>query len=217
MKRRRTGPRISLFAFQDIITSVVGIFVLITLIMVLELAQTVADASAATMESVSQELLKSLAVMEQETEQLQTEYDLLNAAQMKSVGSNRFNRAQQLAEAEHELSQVANSIARTIEMTEETQQSLIAAENIEKELLAEGQAIEVDQQQILDLQNKQMEVQRYYSIMKAEKPIIFRDQSERGRAVVLVRLENAQILVGDSADRHDLDFRGSSRTLAFQC
>jgi hypothetical protein len=38
MARKHSAPSISFFAFQDIITSVVGIFVLITLIMVLELA-----------------------------------------------------------------------------------------------------------------------------------------------------------------------------------
>lgn len=216
MKRRRVRPNVSLFAFQDIITSVVGIFVLITLIMVLELAQTVADAGTATMESVSQALLDSLAMMEQEVDQLQDEYDQLSEAQGKLAGSNRFNREQQLADAQQQAEQAKRAIERTIEMTEETQQSLVDAKKFEEQLLAEGQAVEAEQQQILDLQDKQQEVQRYSSIMEIEKPIVFRDQTDHGRAVVLVRLEDSHILINDSASRDSHDFSGGSRTKDFQ-
>jgi seryl-tRNA synthetase len=216
LKRRRVRPTVSLFAFQDIITSVVGIFVLITLIMVLELAQTVADAGTATMESVSKALLDSLAMMEQEVDQLQAEYDQLSEAQGKMAGNNRFNREQRLAEAQQQIEQMQQAIERTIELTEETQQSLIEAKKIEEQLLAEGQAVESEQQQILDLQDKQQEVQRYSSIMATEKPIVFRDQTDHGRAVVLVRLEDSHILINDSASRDSRDFSGTSRTKDFQ-
>lgn len=216
MKRRRVRPTVSLFAFQDIITSVVGIFVLITLIMVLELAQTVADAGAATMESVSQAMLDSLAMLEQEVDQLQAEYDQLSQAQDKMAGSNRFNREQQLSAAQQRLAQAKQAIERRIELTEETQQSLVDAKKIEEQLLAEGQAVETEQQLILDLQDKRQEVQRYSSIMATEKPIVFRDQTEHGRAVVLVRLEDSHILINDSAARDSHDFSGASRTRDFR-
>lgn len=216
MKRRRVRPTVSLFAFQDIITSVVGIFVLITLIMVLELAQTVADAGTATMESVSKALLDSLAMMELEVDQLQAEYDQLSEARGKMAGNNRFNREQRLADAQRQIGQKKQAIERTIELTAETQQSLVEAKKIEEQLLAEGQAVEAEQQLILDLQDKQQEVQRYSSIIATEKPIVFRDQTDHGRAVVLVRLEDSHILINDSASRDSRDFSGSSRTSVFQ-
>jgi hypothetical protein len=60
-RRRRTqGSGVSFFAFQDIITSVVGIFVLIMLIMVLELVQTVSEAKASSAPRVSAGLLASM-------------------------------------------------------------------------------------------------------------------------------------------------------------
>ena len=43
-RRRSVGPGVSFFAFQDIITAVVGIFILVTLLLVLELAQRVETA-----------------------------------------------------------------------------------------------------------------------------------------------------------------------------
>jgi flagellar motor protein MotB len=45
MARRVSAPGVSFFAFQDIITAVVGIFILITLIMILELIEKVDAAS----------------------------------------------------------------------------------------------------------------------------------------------------------------------------
>lgn len=45
MRRKLSGPGVSFFAFQDIITAVVGIFILITLIMILELLEKVDAAS----------------------------------------------------------------------------------------------------------------------------------------------------------------------------
>ncbi len=131
------GTGVSFFAFQDIITSVVGIFVLITLIMVVELAQSVSDSNATNSQSISQAVLDSLAALELEVTELQAQFDLQNAAQSKSADTNRFNRDQQLQDAKARLKELEAKLARSLEIATDSRQSLKEAKKTEQSLMAE--------------------------------------------------------------------------------
>ncbi len=141
-RRKAASNSVSFFAFQDIITSVVGIFVLITLIMALELAQTMENASEASSEGVSAELLASLASLQVGVEQMQGEFDALSSTQGATSGLNRFNREQALKDAQTRLQQSEQRSARVEQDLEDIKQSLIEAKKIEEQLLAQGQAAE---------------------------------------------------------------------------
>ena len=147
-KRRSTSNSVSFFAFQDIITSVVGIFVLITLIMAIELAQSVADASEASSEGVSADLLKSLASLEAGIAEMQAEFDALSSAQNSASGLNRFNRQQILADAQTRLLQIQQRTARNEQDLEDTKQSLVESKKIEEQLLALNRSTEAEREEM---------------------------------------------------------------------
>ena len=214
-KRRSTSNSVSFFAFQDIITSVVGIFVLITLIMAIELAQSVADASEATSEGVSADLLKSLASLEAGIEEMQAEFDGLSSAQNAASGLNRFNREQALKDAQLRLQQIEQRSARVEQDLDDAKQSLVEAKKIEAQLLAQGQAAEAEREEMKRLQDKRKELERYSAILEIDKPLIFRDQTQEGRSVVLVKLDNDEILVADSESATTQKFLGSTRKATF--
>ena len=214
-KRRSTSNSVSFFAFQDIITSVVGIFVLITLIMAIELAQTVADASEASSEGVSVDLLKSLVSLEAGIAEMQAEFDALSSAQNSASGLNRFNRQQMLADAQTRLQQIQQRTARIEQDLEDTKQSLVEAKKIEEQLLAQNRSAEAEREEMKRLQDKRKEIERYSAVLEIDKPLIFRDQTQEGRAVVLVKLDKDEILVADSASGTTQKFSGSSRAAKF--
>ena len=60
MSRRKKAAPFSLFAFQDIITSVTGIILLITMLMAIELVQTLSKAAAAPQEQKSTQVAQML-------------------------------------------------------------------------------------------------------------------------------------------------------------
>ena len=213
-KRRSTSNSVSFFAFQDIITSVVGIFVLITLIMAIELAQSVADASEASSEGVSADLLKSLASLEAGIEEMQAEFDGLSSAQNAASGLNRFNREQALKDAQLRLQQIEQRSARVEQDLDDAKQSLVEAKKIEAQLLAQGQAADAEREEMKRLHDKRKEIERYSVVLEIDKPLIFRDQTQEGRAVVLVKLDK-DILVADSGSATTQRYSGTSRQTKF--
>jgi hypothetical protein len=215
-RRKRAGSGVSFFAFQDIITSVVGIFVLITLIMVLELAQTVAESNATSPQTISQAVLDSLAALELEVTELQAQFDHQNAAQSKSADTNRFNREQQLQDGSAKLKEIEARLARSLEIAADSRQSLKEAKKTEQSLMAESKAVESDRKKVDDLQSQRKKIQRYSSVMEIEKPIVFREQTDQSRFVVLIRLEDSKIWISDSLEKREQTFSGNSRIQSLQ-
>ncbi len=217
MRRRRSlASGVSFFAFQDIITSVVGIFVLITLIMVLELAQTVAEARSNVSSVISAELLASVEAMNDEVNFLQTEFDKLNSRANLSATTNNFNREAQVEEALAQQRQIESRINRANQITVEAKRSLIEAQQIYEKMIADSIAAESERHELANLQDKRREVERYSAVLEIDKPLIFRDTTQENRSLVLVQLVNNSIQLSDSigASRHA--FSGSNQMAEFE-
>ena len=108
-RRRRSSPGVSLFAFQDIITAVAGIFILITLILCLQLQlkkhskqRTVPLLTAASGRCHRAEA-RALA--------LQAKYDTQVQMQAEISELNRFNQADKLREMAVELDSAKQVLA----------------------------------------------------------------------------------------------------------
>ena len=214
-RRKASLNSVSFFAFQDIITSVVGIFVLITLIMALELAQTVENASNKSNEGVSSELLASLASLQDRVKQMQAEFDAQSSAKLAASDFNRFNREELLNDAKARVEQIQQQTTQTQHDLAEVQQSLVDARKIGARLLAQGQAAEAESEELKRVQDQRKRIERYSAVLEIDKPLIFRDRTAEGRWVVLVKLENEEILVADSATAKTLTFTDSARQAQF--
>ncbi len=123
--RSRTASinTVSFFAFQDIITSVVGIFVLITLIMMLELVQTKVGASGGV-ESVPAEVMAQLEELESEVAQLRQVHEKLQANAQKIADRNSFTLEQELATLTSQQRELDDELQDAIKRTEKLNKQL---------------------------------------------------------------------------------------------
>ena len=80
MSHRRNSSSISFFSFQDIITSVVGILVLVTLLLILKLVTQVAAKPVSIPEITETELNERIQALEQNLQEIQDEILRLNQA-----------------------------------------------------------------------------------------------------------------------------------------
>ncbi len=109
-RRRRTSPKISLFAFQDIITSVTGIMVLITLLLALELLQRKEESPPVKTAEITEQIESSVEENRQQIEDLKQ--------QLKQQGQ----QAVELARVDP--THLSRQITDTTRLTEAMQQEL---------------------------------------------------------------------------------------------
>lgn len=111
MTRRSSGqPAFSLFAFQDIITSVTGIMILVTLMLAIELlTRTEASPAAQTVEQV-ETVETSIAEMEEEIERIKEQISRSNEAVENLPSLDRATLDRMLKEAEDATAQLRDDV-----------------------------------------------------------------------------------------------------------
>lgn len=108
---RSKDVAISLFSFQDIITSVTAIMILLVLILTLELVTREATKGMAVEDRrVAQELKRSVAEMEARLEQLRKEASTARAAASDAAGFSAEETAEKMARAEREAKTLVDQI-----------------------------------------------------------------------------------------------------------
>lgn len=88
-RRGSAAPPISLFSFQDIITSVAGIIIFLTLMMAVELVQHANDSPPVQTSKLNTELSETVSAQLEEIKRLE---DRLNVGQKQLDTRIRFNR-----------------------------------------------------------------------------------------------------------------------------
>lgn len=136
---RSTDVAISLFSFQDIITSVTAIMILLVLILTLELVTRVAiKGMAAEDRRVAQELKRSVTEMEQRLEQLRKEASAAQATASDAAGFSAKETAEKQARAEHAAKELQEELRRLEVQLRDAQSSRRNAEG----KLATSQAVD---------------------------------------------------------------------------
>lgn len=131
---RSKDVAISLFSFQDIITSVTAIMILLVLILTLELVTREAiKGMAAEDRRVAQELRRSVAAMEKRLEELRQEASTARASASDAAGFSARETAEKTARAEREAKQLRDQInqlemqLRNAQSTRRTAEGKLAA------------------------------------------------------------------------------------------
>ncbi len=212
MRVRRTRINtISFFAFQDIITSVVGIFVLITLIMILELVQTKAGATD-TRVRIPEEMLVQINELETEFTKLESLRATLQTNAAKASSRNAFSVEQERSglqsQVEEIQSQLSNAQRRSIKLSEQ----LEAGKRLEKHLVSREGELAKLRKSSQDSAAQLQDAAAVSAILEVEKPLVFRDKTEQGRHVVLIVLEQGKINVSDAMAAKSYSFSSSAMT-----
>ena len=128
-RSRSKDVAISLFSFQDIITSVTAIMILLVLILTLELiTREATKGMAAEDRRVAQELKRSVADMEDRLEQLRKEASLAQAAASDAAGFSAKETAEKQARAERDSQELREEINQREVQLRDAQSSRRTAE-----------------------------------------------------------------------------------------
>tara|TARA_R110002073_G_scaffold73085_7_gene178790 strand:+ start:7274 stop:8104 length:831 start_codon:yes stop_codon:yes gene_type:complete len=209
-KRRNAGPGISFFAFQDIITAVVGIFILITLILVLELAQRVESASAAPAEDIKP-VVETIAMLQRQIEKIEAEIAERSQESNRSADINAFNIEDKVLQ----LRQQNGSLELQIE-TSDAKSNQLASENAvanaeSARLIEQSSQLSSQRIKLEELANKAEQIQEKTNVLLGDESTVYRNETEDGRYLTLITLSAQTIEIRDALSRTTRVFRGARR------
>lgn len=214
-KRRGIGPSVSFFAFQDIITAVVGIFILIILILALELAQRVEAASSGEVANIAP-VAEAIETLEREVERLREEVQCRSETLSQSAELNVFNRAEKIDQLRAKNKAAANQISQIEARIKRIQAQQKAAEKNHDRLLSDAAELESERRSIDQLSGKIEDLVDRANRLVGDDSEIYRDQTEEGRFVVLVTLSGGRIELRDALTRSTESMKGLDRLDRFQ-
>lgn len=199
-RRRRSGPGVSLFAFQDIITAVAGIFILITLILCLQL-QLKKHSKAKDRPAVDSRLQADVIEAEARALALQAEYDTQVQMQAEISELNRFNQADKLREMAVELDSAKQVLASMQSQVESLAEEVGRKEQQNASLVSSVKALDPTKKEISDLKIQLADFSAKNNQIKQNQGVLYRDRVDSNHSVCLVQIDGASFKVKDAATK----------------
>lgn len=211
MGRKQAAPNVSFFAFQDIITSVVGIFVLITIIMLLELAnRTVHGQSSGQQSSKAQSA--ALSAMQSEVTTLESRLEELKRVASSLGTSKPMNAEEKKKEIAKQVADIEARLKRFDALQQQTSRALVAAETTLKQLQEEA----IRQNDKGDERKKLLDQLAYLKAeldsLKDDDPLVFRAEQLQGKAIVVIDFDATETRLMDLQAKQRLIFKGNDRS-----
>jgi uncharacterized small protein (DUF1192 family) len=187
-RRGRSGSPFSLFSFQDIITCVSGIIILITLILAVELAQRTQARPVASAAEVAEDIRESIAATQAEIARLEAELQA------------RSSRVREAATQHEEL--LKAELFAVNQQVESLKSELDELEKKRRRVAAEHQRVQArrfDQQQASgDLGQAEQEVKnledKLEQLQQSDRPM-YNARTADGKQVWLVQVEADRVLI----------------------
>jgi hypothetical protein len=203
MKRRRTQTEaFSLFSFQDIITSVTGVIILVTLLLAVELIKRPPIQAAGSQDNVNEELQSQITALERERE-------VLNEIVQADAEFLREWASLSLSDLEQTRSEMVNRV-------DETESSVTAINENLNELIARRAAVEselnrTETESLAQIKAKNAALSRELEIIKSSNQVVYNQSRGAQKAAWLVDLEADRIRVLKPGDAGaTVDFSESS-------
>ena len=212
MRRRTIGPGVSFFAFQDIITAVVGIFILITLTLVLELQQRVEPATTG-LSNKTTNLRNRVTELEAQAKLLRTQYAARIDQHADTNEVNQFNVTTKTAElvarttaTQQQLDNLQNAISVT---NTKSRKARLA----NTKLHSQAQKLSATRSRIKELRTELTQLIEQGSVIENETAVVYRDQVTESVYVCIIQLNKKGINTKDAATQTLHNF---SSVTAFQ-
>jgi hypothetical protein len=200
-RRKASGPSVSFFAFQDIITSVVGIFVLITLIMMVELVQRKGSTPASTklLEDSHSSVIADLML---QVEKLESRSKKLDSISTKIGSVQVFNKDEIAKELRASIQSLNEQIERTDQRKREIQRIIDSQIKLQASLQSETVQRSRDREELAKLLKELGRLDSKIGELDSDAPLIFKSKSLDGRTVVVVDVARDETVLLDlDADR----------------
>ena len=211
MKRNRSNQTpLSLFSFQDIITSVTGVVMLLTLLLALELTtRTVASTSSTASYAVAEKVRESIAAAEQQLAERRAKLAALNSQEADIGEFTQRSADAEVSAVLEEISILQEKIAALRKQIEGVGDSASAKQN-------EFANRTADVEQLERLKEKKLAVEEELTELKNSQRVFYTDADQSGRQVVLVELFADDILVAEAGqDQPPHRFSGENRKRSF--
>ncbi len=207
-RRKAQGPSVSFFAFQDIITSVVGIFVLITLIMMVDLV-TKTSSSAKVHGAVEDTYSSALNDLQDQLSKLETRSAQLDKA-ANSAGSIRVQSKEEISkELEASIQSLNQQVERVERRTREIQRVIENQDKVKSDLQIEIQKRSPDREELERLLKQLEKLDSKIQNLQTEDTLIFKSQNLQGRTVVIVEVHANKLVLLDLAKDNRTEISGS--------
>lgn len=200
MRRRTIGPGVSFFAFQDIITAVVGIFILITLTLILELNQRVESAARPANADAAQ-MQQQIVALIQESERLQSLYNTRLKQHTNANSITTFNYEKKLREVTANTVATKQQISNAKQALKSTLSERLKAREVHDRLVAEGKMLDDERQKTSNLETKLQALANKANKIKQDTSIVYRDRIDDLTFVCLLQLNQQGIEIKDAATK----------------
>lgn len=193
MSRRKGFAGVSFFSFQDIVTSVLGIFMLIMMILVVEFIEKQKKAGSASKKGIDKQLLASLDELRDHNQALE-----IQIRETKDISNNEMNSFQ-IAELTKELSSEIEFVRNQLRITNEQNRQLEeAVAELQKDAttLAELSAKkDTERNELRHIDEQLKKLRSTAQKFKDEDSLVFRQSQTSGRSIVVVDFKPSGIEV----------------------
>ncbi len=214
MGRRINGPTVSFFAFQDIITSVVGIFVLITIIMMIELVSKTVEGQTKRSQ-VADTVSVSLNSLEMELAEMRVRYETLSTRSKSVAGVQPFNAEEIRSDIEKRIQQVEEQTKRSEAVNQQIRKIVVATEGELDQLNQQAVAADSKRDELKKLLDKLQYLDTKIGEITTEDPLVFRNTNLAGRSLIVTDIQSKQIEVLELARNVRQVFSGVDRLSKF--
>ena len=214
-RRRQHGPSVSFFAFQDIITSVVGIFVLITLIMMVDLVSR-KSSSASTAGAAEDTLSSVISDMQSEIQELQARSEYLFQRGKKVAGVQSLNKEEIREDMEKRLRSLNEQLQRAESKNRDIEKTIDAQLSEKKRLQIESMNRAPEREELKNLLAKLEFLETKIGELSTEDPLVFKNVNLMGRTVVVIDMEPKKIIALNLASDQRSEFSGAARFTQFE-
>lgn len=217
MARKTNGPGVSFFAFQDIITSVVGIFILITILLILDFLQRV-EASVSKPQAVhdAAPIREAITTLEAEVATISQLIETRMSSHQMTVEVNQFNRVEKLDALQAHLGASQQQLRKSRALAEDLARQIGTAQGESLGSQLHRQEIEKRQQELASIVSKIQIVENQLAELRNDATPIFRDVTQQGRFLTVIILNNEAIELKDAMTKSRQIWRGGSRLDQFR-
>lgn len=200
MRRRANRPGVSLFAFQDIITAVVGIFILITLILVLQLQQRKhrAEEQPVPVETISRAEIQAA---QQQLSELKAAYEQEMHLQDSLSGLNRFNRDSKIKQSQSDMLATQQFLSNTESLIAALNDQISVKEKSKAALEQQAKSLDPLLKEIGDLEERLAKYSARSNQVRSNQGVLYRDQVDSNHFVCLVQVNEDGVRVKDGQSK----------------
>ena len=208
-RKPRSSAPLSLFAFQDIITTVTGVFLMLTLLMALALTTHSDASSKADARQLVEQLNEAIAQTQGRVNSLRDQLARRRDQQLEDLGFTQRSADAAFHGAKEDVRLLRSTLQQLSTQIQEFEEELSNAE-------ASARKRAIDRNRLEQLHEERAALDEELTELRNSQRVFYNDTDKRGREVLLVEMFADELLVASAGkSTAPLGFSGPQRTRSF--